>query len=90
MQLRAAQLAEEVERLAVDPSSAVLPAASRALIIVTGAVLVRQPRAILQPVCALIEVTLGTPPPDVQHAFQGDRGPALADLPVDTRHGGKA
>jgi hypothetical protein len=57
----ATTLAEEVEGVSKDVACEVVPAASRAIVIVTGAVLVRRPRTILQPLVSAIGFPPGQP-----------------------------
>jgi hypothetical protein len=85
----ATTLAHQVEHVSRDIACDVVPAASRAIVIVTGAVLVRKPRAILQPVVSAIGFPLGDPGhrSEVHRTFETSRGPLLEDMLVDHRVG---
>lgn len=89
IQARALSIAGDVDHHAADPACSLVPAACHAIVIVTGAVLVRKPRPILHPISCVIELPVGPLPhsPALQRAFQARRGPALADMLVDHRFG---
>jgi len=80
---RALAIAKVLDSISKDQTCSIASVAARALVVVTGAVLVRRPRPILQPVASVIELPLGdATPTELQHAFEANRNSALSDVVV--------